>query len=89
MDDELCESGVERIVGVGERLRAGLSDGHARMPGARRLDELLRRVHGRDVLRTKAPHELGRERSRPAAHVEHACPGFDASKMSKLRGEQL
>lgn len=86
--DELRERGING--GVRERQMLGTGPAHvdARIARRGRGDERLRRVHGRHGLGSDASDQLGRERPRPTADVEHSLAGMDRSEIGQLRGEQ-
>ena len=88
MDDELGERRVERVVLERQLLRRRASHVHAGVPLLRRNDERLRRIGGRDALRAQPLDELGRQRARPAADVEHPLPGGDSGEVGEPRREQ-
>jgi hypothetical protein len=88
VDDELRQGCVERSVGKRQLLGGGLLHAHLRIALARRCDERLGGIDGRYGLRPEPCHQLGRERARPAAHVEHALAGTDAGEVGELRREQ-
>ena len=83
VDDELRERRVERRVGEREALRGRLLHADARMTLARRLDERLRRVDGRDGLRSDPAHELTGQGAGPTADVEHVLRRADAGVIRK------
>ena len=87
VDDELRQRGVELVVGEGQLFGRRLLDGDAGMPLARGCDERLRRVDGRHLGRSEQAHELRRQRTRPAADVQHALPGANARQRGQLRRE--
>ena len=78
VDDELRERRVEGRVGERQALRGRPLHADAGMPLSRRLDERLRRVDGRDAVRSDPAHELTGQRAGPAADVEHAPGRADA-----------
>ena len=71
VDDELRQGGVELVVGKRQLLGCGPLDGDAGMPLARGCDERLRRVDRRHTGGAEQAYQLRRQRTRPAAHVEH------------------
>ena len=87
MDDELCERRVEGVVVEGQVLRGGEPHVHTGVSLARRFDERLRRIGGRHRVRAKPPDQLGRQRTRPAADVDHALAALDAGEVGELRGQ--
>ena len=54
----------------------------------RGADELLGRIDGGYVRRAQPFHEHARERTGPAADVEHAISGLDAGVVDQLRRQQ-
>ena len=87
MQDELRERGVEATVGVGQLLGVPHLRVDARQALANRVDELWRRVDGRDVLGAHATHELGGQRARPAADVEDGLARLDPRRVRERAGE--
>ena len=82
---ELRERCVEGVVVEGQVLRGGEPHVHTGVSLAGRFDERLRRIGGRHRVRAKPPDQLGRQRTRPAADVDHALAALDAGEVGELR----
>ena len=75
VDDELRERGVELVLCERQLLGRRALDRDSRVAFADGVDERLRRIDGRHGFLAQPPHELGRQRARPATDVEHATLG--------------
>ena len=84
-DDELRERGVEALVRPRQVLGRRLVHGDVGQPLAQRRDERRRRVGGGDL--RAAAHELGGQRARAGADVEHAHAPADAGEVGEQRRE--
>ena len=83
-----ARAAVERVVRERQLLGRAEPNVDARIAGSRSLDERLRRVDGGDGIGADAGDELGRQRARPAADIDHPLPGCDPGEIGELSREQ-
>jgi hypothetical protein len=88
VDDELRKRRVELSVGERQLLRGRPPHVNAGMALAGGVDELLRWIHGGDVRRADALHELARQRSGATADVDHTLSRAHAGHIGQLRRQQ-
>ena len=89
VNDQLGQRGVEARIGERQLLGGGLLDVHPGQPIPRRVDERRGRFHRADRVSAGPVHQLGRQRTRPAAHVEYPLAAPDPGQVSELRRERL
>jgi hypothetical protein len=88
VNDELRESSVECLVRERQILgwRKSYVDAGVTVSGCR--DECLRRINGRNRVRSQPRDQLGGERAWTAAGVEHSLTSRDPREIGQLRGDQ-
>ena len=88
VDDELRQGGVECTVVERQLLGRGALHVDPGVPLSRGGDERLRGIDRRHRVGPQPRDELGRERARPGADVEHSLTGGDPREVGQLRGER-
>ncbi len=88
MDDELRQGRVEHPILEGQLLRGGALHFHTRVTPPQGVHELPRRIHGGHRARPDTLRELGRQRARPAADVQHVLSVVDGCEVRERRGER-
>jgi hypothetical protein len=88
VDDELRQRSVEDVVRKRQILGRRAMHLDVRVSLAQRVHERLRGVDGCDGVRPQPLDELGRQRARPAADVEHTLTRVHARQVEERRRER-
>ena len=85
MDDQLCQGSVELAIGKRQLLGRGDAYVDPRMALAGCGNEWFRRIDRRDGCCSETPDQLGRQRARAAADVEHTVARRDSAEVRERR----
>ena len=88
MNDELCQSRIERPIWKRQVLGRRTFHADPGMPLSSRRNERLRGIHGRYSGCAKPRHQLHDQRARAAANIERALTDENIRQICKLGSEQ-